>query len=216
MKADIVKKGDRFGRLLIKEEVSPKIYPPRTYVRRFLCTCDCGKETIVWYKYLKNGRIKSCGCLRKDKKRLKYSDAEAKSRLYTIWSSIKERCYYPNSISYHLYGARGITMCDDWLHDYLSFYNWAISNGYSDELSIDRIDNNGNYEPSNCRWATRTTQANNRRTNVRIMYNGESHTISEWSRIFNIKQPTLYQRIYKAKWPIEKALTTPVKHSNSM
>ena len=124
---------------------------------------------------------------------------------------MKERCYCPNSTSYPRYGAKGISMCDEWRQDYTSFYNWSISNGYSDELTIDRIDGNGNYEPSNCRWASDITQANNRSSNVRITFNGETHTLAEWSRIFKIQPQTLYYRINRAKWSIEKTLTTPVK-----
>ena len=102
-------------------------------------------------------------------------------------------------------------MCDEWRNDFMSFYNWAVSNGYSNELTIDRIDYTGNYEPSNCRWVSYKKQANNKSSNVLITFNGITHTLSEWCYIVGIKQSTLNHRINKAHWPVEKALTTPVK-----
>ena len=120
---------------------------------------------------------------------------------------MKSRCYNPSSTSYKNYGARGITVDAVWEHDFIAFKNWAIENGYSDELTIDRIDVDGNYEPSNCRWATYEQQANNKRNNHLITYNNETHTIAEWSRITGIKYDTIERRINRSKWSVEKALT---------
>lgn len=143
---------------------------------------------------------------------MKYPDRSiVYSRLYRIYQSIKQRCYYPQAISYKRYGAKGIVMCDGWKNDFMSFYNWAIANGYSDNLTIDRIDLNGNYEPSNCRWSTYKEQANNTSRSVRISYKGNTHTISEWADIVGINASCLRQRIIIRKWPIEKAFSTPVK-----
>ena len=115
---------------------------------------------------------------------MKYPDRSiVYSRLYHIYQSIKQRCYYPKAISYKRYGAKGIVMCDEWKNDFMSFYNWAIANGYSDNLTIDRINSNGNYEPSNCRWVTYKLQANNKSSNVFLSLNGVVHTIAEWSDI---------------------------------
>ena len=117
------------------------------------------------------------------------------SRLYNIWLHMKGRCYRKTDDHYKFYGARGITVCEEWKNDFKEFYNWAMSNGYSDRLTIDRIDNNGNYEPSNCRWVNIKTQCNNRTTNVIVTINGETHNIKEWSEITGIKYATIYQRI---------------------
>ena len=102
-------------------------------------------------------------------------------------------------------------MCDEWRNDFMTFYNWSIANGYADNLTIDRIDSKGNYEPSNCRWVTYKQQANNTSSNVSITFNGETHTLAIWGDILGIQPQTLYYRINKAKWSIEKVLTTPVK-----
>lgn len=125
-----------------------------------------------------------------------------KSRLYGIWCAMKRRCFNQNVESYKYYGARGVNVCNEWL-DYIPFRDWALSNGYSDDLSIDRIDVNGDYEPSNCRWADIETQMNNTRSNKRITYNGEKHTIAEWSRITGIHPTTIGSRIRKGL-PLDK------------
>lgn len=120
-----------------------------------------------------------------------------KTKLYRVWSTMKERCYNPNHIKYKNYGARGITICDEWKNSFKAFRDWAYANGYEEGLSIDRIDNNKNYEPSNCRWATMTQQANNKSTNRLIEIDGETHTMTEWSRISGIKAQTIWARLVK-------------------
>lgn len=128
-----------------------------------------------------------------------------------IWNTMKQRCYVKSSTSYKRYGAKGITVCDEWRNSFYTFRNWALANGYSDELTIDRIDSRGNYEPNNCRWATYKEQANNTSKNIKFTYNGETHTIPEWSDIVGINAMALRYRIVYAKWPLEKALTTPIE-----
>ena len=123
-----------------------------------------------------------------------------------------QRCENENIERYDIYGGRGIEVCKEWKEDFLNFYNWAINNGYKDNLSIDRIDVNGNYEPNNCRWATAKEQARNMRTNVNLTYNGETHCISEWAEITGIKASTIRYRIKIAGWSVEKALTTPIRN----
>ena len=118
------------------------------------------------------------------------------------------RCYLPSQTSYNRYGGRGIAVCDEW-HDFMNFYNWSIKNGYSDNLTIDRIDNDGNYEPSNCRWATRIEQSNNVSRNKRLTYKGRTMTVSQWSRELGIDRRTLDKRIRK-KWPLERIFNEPV------
>lgn len=136
------------------------------------------------------------------------------TRIYKIWDGMKYRCTNPNSDAYHNYGGRGITVCDEWIHDFMAFYNWSMSHGYSDDLTLDRINVNGNYCPENCRWADDITQHNNTRTNRYIEYNGETHTMAEWAKIKGMKYVTLNTRINKYHWPIAKALTTPLEIHN--
>ena len=122
-----------------------------------------------------------------------HGDTTRISRLYRIWANMKARCGNPNNDRFHDYGARGITVCDEW-DDYLTFKRWAMSNGYEDHLTIDRVDNDKGYSPDNCRWVNRYTQQNNMRSNTIIHYGGESHTLAEWSRIFDIPYHTLVTR----------------------
>lgn len=127
------------------------------------------------------------------------------TRLYDIWKKMRGRCYNSNNPKYYRYGGRGITICEEW-SDFSVFRDWALSNGYSDTLTIDRVDNDGNYEPKNCRWATQKQQANNRgyRVDARLItWNGETHSLSEWSTILGIKYKTLCER-HRRGWQLPK------------
>lgn len=130
-------------------------------------------------------------------------------RLMRIYSMMKQRCYNTTMPNFKYYGGRGITVCEEWRNNSQSFYDWAISNGYSENLTLDRIDNNGNYEPSNCRWISMKEQGNHRSNNVILTLNGESHTVSEWSEIVGIKQYVIRNRIRRG-WSVENALTRKV------
>lgn len=139
----------------------------------------------------------------------------SKTKLYYIYHNIKTRCYNKKANNYKYYGAKGITVCDEWLNSFIAFQDWSYSNGYTEGqgLSIDRIDVNGNYEPSNCRWVDNKTQANNRTNNHYIMYKGKSKTLAQWSEELKINRQTLRDRIYRDGWAIDKAFTTPVKQN---
>lgn len=171
----------------------------------WLCRCECGNETVVVEGDLINGHTQSCGCLRGVKHEM------SKTRLYEIYKGIKRRCCNPSDASYKNYGGRGITICDEWKSNFLNFYYWSMENGYNDNLSIERIDVNGNYCPENCKWIPFKKQMRNKRNNVLLEFNGETKTIAEWAEILNIKYITLYNRLRLWGWSVEKALTTPVK-----
>lgn len=170
----------------------------------WLCRCDCGKEKIVCAHSLKTGHVSSCGCLRFS------ADNHSKERLYTTWKDMLRRCFNPKCKSYPNYGGRGITVCNEWKSSYLNFKSWALHSGYTDSLTIDRIDSNGNYEPSNCRWVTLKVQENNTRKNRFLEYHGISHTVSEWANILEISYPALLNRL-KRGWSLEKAFSKPVQ-----
>ena len=119
------------------------------------------------------------------------------TRLHRIWSNLKQRCYNPKRPDFKYYGGRGITVCDEWKNEFQAFYDWAMSNGYQDNLTLDRIDSNGNYEPSNCRWATMKVQTNNKRCNIRVVVDGKEKSLKELSNETGIKYTTLYMRYRK-------------------
>ena len=154
----------RFHRLILIKEVDPDIYPSGEKKRRFLCQCDCGKQTEARMSDIKSGRTQSCGCLNIEKiTRLKYSHGKHDTILYSRWKGMKARCYNKNAVQYKDWGGRGIKVCDEWLNDFMAFYNWSINNGFDKSLALDRIDNNKNYEPSNCRFITQAENNRNQR-----------------------------------------------------
>lgn len=188
--------------------------PTVKYVKRFKCLCDCGKYTVVEKSRLINGVTKSCGCLIKkavSKRATIHGDNTKKgqTRLYRIWHNMKQRCTSPRNDNYERYGGRGITYCPEW-EDYCNFKNWAVNNGYRDDLFIDREDNRGPYCPENCRWVTYDVQMNNTRKNVFVEYKGERLTIAQLAKKYNLKYSTLQTRIKKLGYSVERAVETPM------
>ena len=190
--------GQRFGRLLVLNEAE------RTKNGvKWNCRCDCGRDLIVYSGNLRMGYTKSCGCMAHEKNLLKRkTHGKSNSRLYRIWRGIKSRCSDKASENY---GGRGITVCEEWNKSFEAFCEWSMANGYSENLSIDRINNDGNYEPSNCRWVNNETQANNTRKNRKITINGETHTAREWDKIMGHPLGTISQRLHIG-WPEERAV----------
>jgi len=172
---------------------------------QWICRCDCGNITKVSRPRLINGTSKSCGCLRNENAKTRATThGKSKTKLYNVWQGIKRRCNNLEYFMYPMYGARGIAICIEWLESFDLFYDWAMQNGYTDGLSIERMDNNGNYEPSNCKWATKKEQARNRRTNRLITYKEETHCVYEWAEMLKINPQTLFGRINRG-WSIEKS-----------
>lgn len=212
--------GQKFGRLTVLREAEPYISPKGHKSQRWFCRCDCGNEKVVMRGHLCDGATISCGCYHSSeltKRNTKHGYANEK--LYAIYRGIKCRCYNPHHGDYQRYGAKGVTMCEEWKNDYGVFREWAYASGYKEEVlpngrsqwTIDRIDVKGNYEPSNCRWITIQAQMNNKSNNYPIEYNGRTHTIAEWAKELGISYMTLHDRILRYGWNIERALTERVK-----
>ncbi|OGS41369.1 MAG: hypothetical protein A3K77_06340 [Euryarchaeota archaeon RBG_13_31_8] len=166
----------------------------------WICKCDCGNIISTRSDSLQSGRVKSCGCIKKEQDKINLDRTThdlSKTRIYKIWQHIKERCYSHNSHDFCRYGGRGIKVYNEWFKSFDTFYHWAINNGYKENLTIDRINNNGNYEPNNCKWSTYKEQANNRRTNIKINFNNKIITLLEFSEFTKISYHILRYRIKK-------------------
>lgn len=213
--------GEKFGKLTVIAFAGVKKYDNGNMYSQWLCQCDCGNTFTTLGVTLKYGSVKSCGCLKKEsaqeRARRKIKTDVHAEKLYNVWQGMKARCYNINGIAYNCYGGRGITVCDEWKDNYPAFKKWAYENGYDEDApkgacTLDRIDVDGNYCPENCRWVDRKAQANNRRTNRLVEYNGETKTLHEWSIITGISQSVLYARIFNLKWDIERAFKQPLSY----
>jgi len=211
------KQGDRVGRWIVVGDAETKTYTRKHngYFKHFrvphyYCICECGTTRIVSANSLGN-RSTSCGCFaRENSSRVQKTHGLSKSRLYRIWRQIKRRCYEKDCDAYKYYGGRGIKMDETWKDNSSSFFDWALSNGYREGLTIDRINNNEDYKPKNCRFITNTEQQRNRRNNINITAYGETKTLEEWSRDKRCKvsTTTIKRRIL---WGInpEGAISSP-------
>lgn len=200
--------GMKFGMLSVISRAEDNIGNDGKNVIMWNCVCECGNKTIVDGRSLKKGHTKSCGCLQGEH----HNDSShilGKTRLYRIWTNMKQRCYNPNNSNFKNYGAKGVTICEEWKNSYTKFKEWATNNGYNDTLTVDRINVNDNYYPENCRWISLREQENNKSVNHFITFNGETLTLAEWNRKLGFKRGVLEYRLKKG-WDIEKAITTPL------
>lgn len=205
--------GQKFGRLIVLNEC----ITDKNGRCVWKCRCDCGHTTTVSSGNLRSGHTQSCGCLWKEtvpganKFDCMY---DSNSRLYKIWTHMKERCTNPCDKDYKHYGKRGISICKEWQGSFADFVSWAIANGYEDNLTIDRINVDDGYYPENCRWVSMKVQENNKTDNRTLNLDGKIKTLSQWSDITGISTSTLSARLNKLGWTIERTLTTPVRNIN--
>ncbi|KKL97903.1 hypothetical protein LCGC14_1829790 [marine sediment metagenome] len=198
--------GQKFGRLTVLKRMDNDKHRNSMW----LCRCDCGKEKIICGYDLKRGHTQGCGCLRKEIAGITHTThGHYKTKTYKSWEQMIQRCTNPKVHNYHNYGGRGITICSRWM----KFENFLEDMGErpGKNHSIDRINNNGNYCKSNCRWATIKQQNRNRRDNLYFTYKNKTQLLIEWSEETGILYTILYYRIFRSGWTIEKALTTPIK-----
>jgi len=203
--------GRRFGRLVVLYDTGER----KSGNVVWHCRCDCENEVNVRSGDLTSGNTTSCGCYNRERVAEACTVHGMAQRgkqhpVYWIWSAMLQRCENQDHKHYKNYGGRGITVCPEW-HDSQAFIDWALANGWQKGLTLDRINNNGSYEPGNCRWATRKENNRNKRNNRLITFNGKTQTMVEWAEEVNISPRTLSLRINKRHWPIERALTEPVR-----
>ena len=189
--------GRKFNRLTVKEFFETR----KNRKSYWVCVCDCGNEVIGRSDQLKDGNTKSCGCYKRETDAINASKNHthkgSRTRLYHIWQNMKSRCYNKNDNYYNIYGEKGVTICDEWKNDFSKFREWSEENGYNDELTIDRRDVSGGYNPNNCRWANQKEQANNRTSNLLIKHNGIERSLKQWSEELGIKYSTIHSRYYR-------------------
>lgn len=204
MKAEV---NTKIGRLTILERIIRNLDKSRCYYK---CLCDCGNIKFIRNDHLHSGRIQSCGCFQKESVSRNFTThGQSTSAEYACWCHMKQRCYDSTTSNYNRYGGRGIKVCDRWLNSFENFLE-DMGERPSNKHSLDRIDNNGDYTPENCRWATNKIQTRNTKRTKFIEFNGESKSVSEWAEIYNLNPTSLWSRL-KLRWPIEKALLTPIR-----
>ena len=199
--------GKRFGRWTVLSKASSS---GKDYKTRWNCVCDCGTKAIVQAGNLLSGASVSCGCYLKEitgNRSRTHGDGYG-VRLYRIWMGMRQRCNNPNAEKYPIYGERGIKVCLEWNNSYPAFKEWALNNGYAENLTLDRIDNDGDYCPQNCRWLNNKDQCNHKRNNVCITYKGVTKTISQWAEDIGISKSSLAQR-KRDGWTDEECIETP-------
>ena len=175
---------------------------------RWKFKCDCGKEIVTASYHVRRGLTKSCGCWNEQNKHDRYRiHGMHKTRLYTAWSHMKQRCLNPKCREYQHYGGRGITVCNEWLDDFINFRDWAHKNGYREDLTLDRIDNNQGYYPENCRWVSMVVQENNKRNNHYYLFKGQMKTLSQIAKEYHISRNSLYYRVNVVGKNLEMAVT---------
>ena len=199
---------EKYNLLEILEDCDYYISPSGGKHKRVLCKCDCGNEIIVLREHVVSGRQKSCGCLKK--RNGKVTHGMTGTKIYRVWANMISRCCNQKLKSWDNYGGRGITVCDEW-RNFQNFMDWSFKNGYSETLTLDRIDNDKGYSAENCRWVDEFVQANNKRNNHIVEYNGERLSIKQWSDKTGIPYKTLHRRIVALHWDIERAINTNVK-----
>ena len=201
---------DITGRTVGRLTVLSRAKSAKDHSTRWLCQCACGNTTIVRRQHLVNNATKSCGCLQREAViRMSTTHNCRKDKLYQVWNTMVHRCHNPKYKGFHNYGARGITVCDEWRASVKTFIKWANKNGYREGLQIDRKNNDGNYEPANCRFTTRTQNQRNTRSNHLLTLNGTTRCMSEWAEVTGINAATIRDRLRRG-WTEERALTTPV------
>ena len=186
--------GQQFGYLTVIREDKDNFKKDHIY---WECKCTCGKRRSLQTYQLTSGKVTSCGCM--NPRNLKHQSIMNRKRLYTIYSSMLQRCYSSKSISYKYYGLKGITVCDEWKNSFDAFAEWAKNNGYNDSLSIERRDNSKNYCPENCCWIPLKDQSKNKSTSVNYFHNGESHNMKEWCQILGVSYDLAKSRRKQAK-----------------
>lgn len=203
--------GYSFCEFKVLEESKPKIRNDGHKVRQWKCLCSCGNVRYLSTQEIRTEKRKSCGCKHNEYSRKNATiHGDSHKRLHNIWSGIRARCYCKTDYHYKWYGARGVKMDERWRNDYCAFKTWALNAGYSPELSIDRIDNDGGYTPDNCRWVDQKTQCNNKRNNHYIKAFGETMTLAQWADRMVIPRATIRRRI-KNGWEPERALIQPIR-----
>lgn len=212
--------GDRYGDLVILGERTIRLTPGGRRMPYRMCECKCGKRYEVSEWALNQGvqSCLQCSGSRISKSKTRHGGSRrvvSRERLYGVWCDMKKRCSCESRDDYYLYGGRGISVCAEWADDYTAFREWAVANGYDPCLSIDRINTDGNYEPTNCRWATPSQQSNNKRSNVMVTAFGETRNVSQWAKDERcvVKVATLRQRI-RLGWASDRAITEPPNQSS--
>ena len=193
--------------MTIIEELPPIPRKSRGVYRMFKCKCDCGNIVSVRLDHLRDGHTTSCGCEnRRIVKETHTKHGLYKHPIYLAWINIKARCYNYNNPEYCYYGGRGICLCDEWMNNFESFYNWSIENGWNKSLTIDRINNDKDYSPDNCRWTNYKIQLSNTSRTHHIRYNNKKYNIRELSDLLNISYDKLYYRIIQLGWDVDKTI----------